>query len=209
MGIWILALVGCGGPGECGAAECADICAKTAPAAPKPDAAPAPAAKPAPAAGGGGLSSFEQEFVGPILEDVRAGIRPWDAEGVGICKGERECDSFLGLTPGELAPGTHMVKAELAVPNVGEKGMWKVQFNVDCTTTKVSGNSTSTTTNNYNKEYTVFYAGKEKGYRLMPLYKIDSPSKYGARECTYKITAPHPDGPGQTWEGSWKVPAEG
>lgn len=202
--MWIWMIIGCGGTADCGTAECADICAKQEPAAPAPAA---PVGAPAPAKASAGLSSFEQQIVGPILEDMRAGVRPYGPEGVGICKGSgKTCDSYLGLSPGELAEGTHMLKAELAVPDAGEKGTWKIQLNVDCTTTRESGNSKSTSTNNYNKEYTVFYAGKDRGYRLSPLYKIDSPHQGGSRECTYKITAPHPSGEATEFTGSWSVP---
>jgi hypothetical protein len=208
MWIWMLALIGCGGPAECGVAECADVCAKASPAPEGAVEGPAKnPAQPAPKTGAAGLSSFEQELVNPILEDVRKGVRPFGDNGVGICTGSgKECSSFLGLSPGELPKGTHMVRAELAVPKGGERGTWKVSLDVECTTTKTTKNGSSTSTNNYNKSYDVVYAGKDRGFRLQPLYKIESPNKGGARDCKYKITAPHPDAEDTVWSGSWTVP---
>lgn len=208
MTIWMMAMMGCGGPTECGVTECADVCAKSTPAAiPAPPAAAVEAPASAPASGGS-LSSFEAELVGPLLEDLRAGVRPYTDEGIGICKGSgKDCSKFLGLSPGELGPGSHMVRAELSVPKGGERGTWKVQFDVECTTTKNTANGSSTNTSNYNKSYDVVYAGKDRGFRLQPLYKIDSPNPGGARDCKYKLTAPHPDKEPTVWSGSWMVPA--
>lgn len=202
--LWTM-LIGCGGPGECGVEECADVCAKLGPAeAPKPAAATAPAQK------GGGLTTFEEGLVGPILEDLRGGVRPFGDEGIGVCKGSgKNCESFLGSSPGELAPGKHMLRAELAVPKSGPKGTWKVKFDIECTTTKKTESGSSTSTSTKSKEYTVIYAGEDRGYRLQPLWTIDSPSPHGAKDCKYKITAPHPDGEDNVYSGSWKVPDAG
>lgn len=211
MGIWLLALVGCGGQSTCGVEECADICARSRPAE-VPDAPEAAAeVDPVDASAGepAGLSSFEQAQVGPILEDIRAGVRAYTSESVGLCAGTKDCERYLGLAAdGPLDPGTYMLQAELLVPDAGEKGTWKVELNVDCTTTRTTANGSNTSTNNYNKSYTVFYAGKTRGYRLAPLYKIDSPSEHGEKSCTYTLTAPHPEGEATVWEGSWTVPAK-
>lgn len=206
--IWLMALVGCGGSGECGVAECADICAKSQPA---PHAGPE---QPAPAAAKGsaseGLSSFESAQVGPVLEDIRSGVRPFGEESVGLCKASgKNCAQYLGMGSSDPLPaGDYMLQAELAVPDAGEKGTWTVELNVDCTTTKKTANGSTTSTNNYNKSYTVFYAGKDRGYRLAPLYKIESPNAYGDRSCEWSLTAPHPDKEATVWKGSFSVPAK-
>ena len=128
-------LLGCGGgaPAECGPAECADVCAKEAPApAPAPDAAPS-------AGTGVDLNGFESSLLQPLLDDLRGGVRPFGDEGIGLCTGEKECDKYLGLTHSDpLPPGKHMVKAELLVPNIGPPGTWKVTFDPECTTTRVT-----------------------------------------------------------------------
>ncbi|MBT3218244.1 MAG: hypothetical protein HN348_04080 [Proteobacteria bacterium] len=193
-------LAACGGnaPAKCGEAECADLCAKGADNQGEE-----------PKAGGGEvtLSDFEKQLLTPILDDVRAGVRPFNDEGIGICKGAKTCDEFLGLTPGELAPGKYIVRAELTVPNVGEKGTWKVDFDTECTTVRDTPSGESSSTSNYNRSYDVRYAGVDRGYRLQPLRTIESPSRGGKRTCNYKITAPHPDG-NKVYEGSWTTPGE-
>jgi hypothetical protein len=213
MRLWVVAItlglsVACvGGGGECGAAECAAYC----PPAAAPTAVVTPSggtAAPAAAAGGGDLSTFEHGLVDPMLDDLRQGVRPWAADSVGICSGTgRDCTQFLGVDGGELtAPGDYMVRAELRVPKIGEKGTWKVRFETNCEITKQgSGSSTSTTTNTSSKEYDVQYAGEEHGSRLSPLYTITSPSKYGAQKCTYTLTSLNPDNE-QKITGSWSVP---
>jgi len=162
----------------------------------------APASSPS---AGGEMTAFERSIVGPMLEDVRQGVRPFDANGIGICRTSgKDCQEFLGAEPGTLPPGKYLVKAELAVPQAGSKGTWKINFETECAITSKSGSSESTTTNKYSHSYDVIYAGADRGYRLMPLTTIDSPSPAGARKCTYKITAPHPDGD-KVYTGSWSV----
>jgi hypothetical protein len=94
-----------------------------------------------------------------------------------------------------------MLRAELRVPDVGEKGTWRVRLDTECTIPKENGSSTNT----YTKEYDVQFAGTDHGARLSPLYKFSSPEKQGAKTCTWKITALHPDQPTE-WTGSWSVP---
>lgn len=186
-------------PAECGPAECASVCGD---AHADPTAAPAPSTS---AKADAGLTEMEQAIVGPILEDIRGGIRPWDDQSVGICKGKKDCDEFLGLEPAELPPGDYMLQAVLRVPKVGEKGTWQVTLDTECTTTRDSENGSSTSTNNYSKTYDVNYINEERGYRLAPLRTIESPSTSGRKECVYKLTYSHPSGP-QVTEGKWIVP---
>ena len=198
----LLWLAGCvGGTAECGPAECADICAKEQAPAPSPTPGPAPAAAPA-------MSDFEHKLLDPKLEDLRAGVRPWSDEGIGICRGKKSCDEYLGMEPGELPKVDYLVMAELRVPDIGEKGTWSVTFETDCTSIRTTPNGESRDTRNYNRTYEVFYAGEDRGYRLMPLRTIESPSGSARTECTWTLTAPHPDGD-QVYEGSWSTPAEG
>lgn len=194
MWLWLSA---CGSPPcRCGMDECAEVCA----AAREPAAAtPSPAA-PTPAAPVG--SSFEEGLLGPAREDVRAGVRPWDDAAVGVCVGKRECKEFLGADAGELGPGDHLVKAELRVPTVGEKGTWKVRFETECRVGRAGAEPTVAT---YAREYDVWYVGPDKGFRLLPLRAIESPSKDGPQDCTWTLTALHPQGDA-TWRGSWRVP---
>lgn len=179
----------------------------SAPDCPEPDAAAcaphcpeaeAPAAPP-----DAGLSAFEKGLLDPVLEDIRGGVRPFDAEALGICEGQgRECGGFLGTDAGVLPKGSYMLRAELRVPKNGE---WTIDLHVTCTTTRTRNGSTSSTESDYDKSYDVSYAGEERGTRLSPIYKIESPSSSGVKDCTYEITAPHPDGD-KVYKGSWSVP---
>lgn len=154
------------------------------------------------------VTAFERSLLAPVLDDLRQGVRPVDGQAFGLCatSNGKECGDFLGATPGELPAGKYLVKAELLVPRAGDKGAWKAVFEVKCTTTAAAGSSTSSTTNTYSHTYDVNFSSQERGYRLMPLYGIESPSKGGARSCTYTLTAPHPDGD-KVYAGSWSVPA--
>lgn len=189
-------LGGCGSaPADCGETECAAICATAAEGAPAAE----------PAAEAAKVSGFEAGLVDPILQDIRSGVRPFGDDSIGICKGVKQCEDFLGGDAGELGEGRYMVRAELGVPNVGEPGTWKIKFDLECTTTRKTANGDQSSTSNYSREYDVRYAGKDRGYRLQPLRTIESPSKGGARSCKYTITAPHPDGD-KVYEGSWSTP---
>lgn len=203
--MWLIwSMLGCGGPAECGPAECADVCATAkGPDAPGP-AAPAPSGTGS--SGGAAMTAFEQSLLMPRLEDLRQGVRPRGPEGIGICKGQgKDCTEFIGTSASDLPEGDYMLHADLDVPNIGEKGTWKVMLDLDCTTTKTTANGTNTSNNTQHKEYDVIYAGGERGYHLAPLWKISSPNQYGAVDCKYKITAPHGDGD-KVYEGSWTVP---
>ena len=208
----IAALTACAGgaPAECGEAECAKYIASASSGdAPTPTE---PAVTTEAGAGSGsaaGLTDFEQRVVDPMLEDIRAGVRPFTPESVGICKGQgKECDEYLGLEVGELPEGEYMVRAELLVPKTGDLHEWQVRFETECTTTRETDGGSSESTTSNSKEYDVRYAGEERGYRLSPLFRIDSPHSSGARSCSWKLVSPHPDGD-KVVEGSWSTPAPG
>lgn len=204
MGLAGVSLLGCTGGGtvECGAEECAAFCEDQAAAMTDPAGA---AADPAPEPTGGvALTDFEEDMISPHLEDIRGGVRPFDDEGIGICRGERKCDEYLGREVGELPPGDYIVKAELRVPKVGEE--WTVEFQTECETVRKTESGETRSTSENSRTYDVRYAGEQRGYRLMPLRTIESPSRGGSRECSWKLIAPHPDGD-KVYEGSWSTPS--
>ena len=172
----------------CGEAECAEICAQAAAPASKEEAIT--------------LSAFEAEILGPALEDLRAGIRPFDEQGLGVCrKGKgRDCGEFMGTDPGELPPGEYMLFAALAVPDVGEKGTWTVDLVVECETEGAGGSTPSDRATSYD----VRYGGKARPYRLAPLFSITSPGDH-PKACTWVMTFKGPSGEA-THEGAWSVP---
>ena len=94
------------------------------------------------------ITGFEEELLGPVVEDIRGGVRPFGDEGIGICQGKRTCDEYLGTDVGELPEGEFIVKAELRVPNAGELGTWKVTFDTECTTTRTTSSGESSSTSN-------------------------------------------------------------
>ena len=197
----IALLVACGGqPIPPTAESCAAIC-KAGEEAPKPaaEAAPAPAPDKATPSGSDGLSAFEQKHVGPVLDDLRGGVRPYDDKSVGLCKGKDECEEFLGLEATDLPPGDYILQAVLAVPALGED--WSMELTTICETTK--GNNKSSNENS--KTYELKYPGPDRGYNLVPLRRITSPGKHGAQACSYTMTAAHPDGD-KVIEGKWSVP---
>lgn len=186
----------CGAPEDCGPAECAAVC----PPAPDPTAqepgGPSPTVAPEPAA-----SAFEQAFVAPLFDEVRAGVRPWDEQAVGVCEGKKDCGTFLGTNPGQLPKGDYVVKAELRVPPIGDKGTWKVRFQTECRTPKAGGEPVVQT---YDRTYDVWYVGPDRGLRLTPLRTIESPAKGGPQTCTFTLTALHPAGD-RTTSGGWST----
>lgn len=196
LGLSMLSACG-GGSATCGEAECAPICEKTA--GETTEAAGTASTK---------LTTFEDGLLAPVVEDVRAGVRSFDEQGIGICRGTKECEEFLGSDVGELPPGDYMVKAELRVPKIGEPGTWSITFDTSCDAIRKTESGETTSTSNSSRSYDVRYAGEQRGYRLMPLRTIESPSKGGARKCTYTITAPHPDGD-KVYKGSWETPDAG
>jgi hypothetical protein len=72
--------------------------------------------------------------------------------------------------------------------------------------TTASGETKSSSSNT--RSYPVAYAGEDRGYRLLPLRSITSPSEGGAKSCVYTIKAPHPDGD-KVYTGSWSTPDAG
>ena len=155
----------------------------------------------------GGVSKAELELLQPFLKDLRGGIREFSANSVGICEGQsKNCDAFVGLDTGELAEGKYMIRGDFQAPKLKPEGGWKIKFAVDCEITKVSKNSTSTTTKNYSKEYTINHVNRtEYGYRLSPLYNIESPSNSGTHKCSWSITGENLDAP-VVWKGTYTIP---
>ena len=195
-------VIACTGPAQVDEAACADICAgKTGGASTD-------------GAGSGGglvLSAFEEQILADTVNDMRQGVRPFDENNLGICpKGDnpRRCDTMMGANPGELPEGEYILYGSFMVPNVGERGTWKVKNVVECEVTRTlpDGTVKTDTRDPWEREYEVVYAGQERGYTLSPLRRITSPGKNGAESCTFKIIAPHPDGE-KVFEGSWSVPA--
>ncbi|MCB9689285.1 MAG: hypothetical protein H6735_29880 [Alphaproteobacteria bacterium] len=199
-------LMACGTPttAECGPEECAAVCDQNTAPAPAPAAPTEGKAGKQGKAGGQKMTTFEHQLLDEVLEDVRAGVRPWDDQAVGVCAGKKECTSYLGMDAGVLAKGDYMVKAELRVPQIGEKGTWKVDFHSECS---IDHGAAAPEVRTYDRTYDVWYGGPERGYRLMPLRTFESPSKGGAQTCKYTITAKHPDGD-KVYAGSWSTPAE-
>ena len=169
-------LTGCltGGAPVCGPEECADLCA----------------------ADGGPATAFEESLIDPLLAEIRAGVTPHGDQGLGICRGDRTCDAFLGLDPGELPAGQYRLQAELDVPRAGERGTWTVRFDLTCEGAKPR---------TYNRTYEVIAPGGDRPYRIPALQRITSPHPDGPSTCSWTLTGPHPDGD-KVYQGSWSTP---
>ncbi len=153
------------------------------------------------------LSEPEAKLLAPYLADLRQGVRLFGEQGFGVCQGKRTCDQFLGAEPTPLAAGDYLIRAELSVPELGEG--WKVKFKIDCELTTSEGR---TTNQSHEKLYDVRHVRNETmGYRLQPLWMIQSPHPNGARACTYSLAPVAPDGAeGKPWTGKYSTlpPAE-
>lgn len=144
-------------------------------------------------------SAFEAALVGPLLEEVREGVRPFDDEGIGICAGVQSCDRYLGRTVDTpLVNGDYGLFASLRVPPIGEPGTWKVTLIAEC-------KGEDGTAEPYNRTYDVVApAGRTaRPFRLL-LQRITSPDPDGPRTCTWALTAPHPDRE-ILFEGAWST----
>ena len=149
------------------------------------------------------LSEAEAKLLAPYLDDLRQGVRRHGDQGFGVCQGKRTCDTFLGPEPAPLAAGDYLIRAELDVPELSEG--WKVAFHIDCTLTTAEGR---TTTQTHDRTYDVRHVRTEVGYRLQPLWMIQSPHPNGTRSCTYSLTPLRPDGSaGEAWNGRYTTPA--
>ena len=157
----------------------------------------------------GAVSAAELELLAPFLEDLRGGIREFSPNSIGLCKGQgKDCTEFLGLDVGILPEGKYMIRGDFQAPELKPEEGWKVTFNVDCEITRENGDSTTTTTKNYSKEYKVSHVNRtEYGYRLSPLYNIESPSARGEHICTWSITAHNLDEE-RVWKGGYTIPAK-
>ncbi len=144
------------------------------------------------------LDEWEQQMLAPHIEAVKAGVTPTGDRGFGVCTGSKKCGTYLGSDPGELPPGDYVIRAELAVPSIGEG--WQARFAVSCD----GAGSTA-----YEKVYKVSYSGAGRGYRLDPLRSIHSPHRSGeARSCTFEMVPIRPDGKElEAMTGSYSTPA--
>lgn len=148
------------------------------------------------------LEEWEAALLAPDLASLREGVHPYSAQGWGVCSGEKKCEEHMGTAVGELAEGDYIIHSELAVPKLGEG--WQVRFDLSC---DIQGKNGGNTEYNHDKTYGVIHAGKERGYRLTPLWKIQSPHPQGARDCTYSLTPIRPDGgEGTPMTGSYSTP---
>jgi hypothetical protein len=183
--------VGCGG--DCGPEECATVCAE----APPPELGLTDAIEAPPDAEEPEITAQEQGILDAVLEEVRAGIRPWPSEdAIGVCRGRKDCDKFLGTDAGKLSRGSFFVRADLRVPP-GPLGTWKVSFRTECATP--DGQVFT-----FEREYDVTHNGEERPTRLQPLRAFEVPSDEGPQSCKWTLVAPDPAGD-RVFRGSWEA----
>lgn len=147
------------------------------------------------------LEAWEASILSPTVEELRAGIKTHGEQGFGVCKGKTECESFLGATPGELAEGDYFLRTELKVPRAGTG--WKADFHIECHTV-----GKETPPQVHDRSYDLRYMGADRGQRIQPLWRIQSPHPNGPRSCTYSLTPVRSDGVKATpIQGSYTTPA--
>jgi len=170
------------------------------PAPPAPAECPPPA--PCPEAGLS-LAPWEASLLDPVISDLRAGVRPADAQSFGICRGKTTCEEQLGPSPGELPPGDYVLRADLLVPRVGEG--WAVEMAVNCEITTKTGKVSKWSDK---RTHPLRWAGEAEPIRLTPLWSIHSPNSLGARRCEYTLTPIRPDGErAEALSGAWSTPS--
>ena len=151
------------------------------------------------------VEDWQRAVLTPYIETLSKGLQPFGEKGFGICEGrDRACETFLGAEPAALAVGEYVVRAELGVPELGQG--WKVEFKIACETTRASGKITPYS---HDRMYDVKHIARDdRGYRLHPLWTIQSPHKQGARSCKYELVPHRPDGStGTPWKGAYATPA--
>ena len=180
--------------------------------APAPAPAEAPTARPTgPTAPAGtaapvAWSAYEAGLLEPLLADLRAGVRPWDEQSIGLCRGKRTCDDFLGAHPGILPPGDYVLRAVLAVPQLGAPGDWTAALDTTCTITGVDASGVRRTrTIRDHQDHLVRYAGPNEGFHLEPLLRLTSPSP-AEQACTWTLALIGPETRAEV-SGDWAIPA--
>ena len=152
------------------------------------------------------LTATEMDLISASLEDIRAGIRGFDDQSIGICKGSgKNCEQFLGQDAADLPEGNYVLYAKLLAPKIKKGKGWQVDYSKECKTIKKNKNGESVTNNTYSKEYHI--GSNPKGWRLAPLATIKSPGKYGRQECSWKLTFHNVNGTEEI-TGSWSVPEQ-
>lgn len=128
------------------------------------------------------LEAWEAALLKDQLDDLRAGVRPYGERGFGLCTGTKTCKEFLGTEPSRLEPGSYLLRAELAVPQLGEG--WKAHLERTCD----DGGTP------YTRDFDVRYAGAGRGYRLEPLFRVEVKAGDKAKSCTATLTPVRPNG---------------
>ncbi len=148
------------------------------------------------------LAPWEAALLAGTLDDLRSGIRGAGDQAFGLCAGRTACESFVGASPPDpLSEGDWFVRAELLVPAAGEG--WTVLFHVECTT---HPGAPEAATQVHDRQYPVKFMGRDRPYRLSPLWKIRSPHPGGPQACTWSLTPVRPDGVrGDPWTGAYRT----
>lgn len=150
-------------------------------------------------------SAFEVDALSETVEDIRLGIRAWDDNSVGICLGTHTCEGFLGPAPGVLPQGDYVLQAILNVPNAGTTDTWTLHSRTQCAVTTWEGEVIETRIDLHERDFSVSYAGQNRGYPLRPLAVIRSPLTDASMDCTWTLESTHPGTP-SSWSGGWQVP---
>ena len=182
-----------------------------------PAATPAPVVPPPPAAtpttpprptGPLVLSPAEMDAFGDSLQDLRAGVRPFDDKSVGICRCNgpcgKACDEYIGLVADKPPAGDYQVRAALHTPRLMPDSMLQIGFEHECTVTIEGKNGSRTSTDTYNRTFQIGKSNRKHGYRLTRTKTFKSPRTKGRRHCTWRYRLPGVGGE-KTIEGSYTL----
>ncbi len=152
------------------------------------------------------LTDSEYAAFEEALADMRAGVRPWAEDSVGICEGSKGCQRFIGTSAEMLPPGNYVLWARLRAPKVGNEGDWKFTFRHICAlldprTGELHRNDEIIVT-----EYGVRYEGENKAAIISPMARIRSPDSEFHRSCAWSVEFMNPIGLDKI-EGSYEIPS--
>lgn len=181
-------------PPPCDADQCAPACAEAL-----------AAAEAALIASGEEPTEAEMALLRPYVDEVRAGVRLFTEGSVGVCASKDCGESVMPGDAGLLPDGQHLVKAEIFAPRLVPEGGWQVHFAVRCELRRTGPDGEVTTSvGEHERDHKVTWRGGTRGYRIEPLYVIESPSGRGAEDCHYTLTLPGLGDP-TVIEGAWQV----
>lgn len=187
-------------PRPCGAEDCAKDCDLLLPGGRLRERAPSQTDGPSPELTAAEYAAFED-----ALLDIRAGIRPWSDDSVGVCVGANGCVESLGPNPGVLPPGSYVVSADLRAPKAkGE--FWRFVFRQRCAATHPTDPDAERELIDIEQEHPVAWVSETRPASFGALATITSPHPDKHLDCAWHLELHNPLKV-ELIEGTYEVPA--